>query len=155
MLSIVSCPLGGRLGLALVLLTVFLPGCSDQPTDPGTPSLQVASITGRYSISRINGQRLPFTACAGESKVRSGSLRLRWDNTFIAYIRHSTPPAAPAETLQETGRYAREPGTNTIRFTSATRPGVTWEGTVLSDGALRIIYPVCGTTYRVRLVPSS
>jgi hypothetical protein len=136
-----------------VLMTPLLLGCAqDEVTAPGAPQHLVGSLGGTYSVRSVNGRVLPLRVCAGETKLIAGTLRLRSDRTFVGTIRHSSPPGAPRETYQETGTYSRRSGTSTIVFESVSRRGVTWTGTILSDGSLRVRYPVCGEVYTVRLV---
>jgi hypothetical protein len=140
-----------RLGIAAVLLVSLFAACAEESTAPAVPQQLVDSLAGTYSVRFIDGSRLPVIVCAEDVKVISGTLRLRFNNTFVASARYRSPPTAPAETYQEAGTYTRQPGTNKIVFQSTSRPGVTWDGTVLSDGSIRIRYPVCGESHHVRV----
>lgn len=140
-----------RLGTASVLLASLLTACADEVTAPVQPRLLEATVSGSYVIRTIDGKRLPVTVCAGETKVVGGSLRLRGDHTFLANVRHSSPPGAPREIYQESGTCTRRPGTARLAFQSTTRPGTSWQGSVLTDGSIRVGYPLCGQTYHVRV----
>jgi hypothetical protein len=143
-----------RFGTAVFLTSALLLGCSEQSTAPDLPLQLVGSTTGTYTIRFVDGRRLPVLVCAGEVKVTAGSLRLRADHTFLASVRFSSPPTAARETYQETGTYSRQAGTNRIIFASSSRPGTTWNGTLLADGSIRIRYWVCGEGHAVKLVRS-
>jgi hypothetical protein len=140
--------------LATGLMVAVLPACADDATAPAPVNQLASSIIGRYSLGRLDGATLPVTICAGEVKVVAARLQLRSDRTFLASVRFRYPPAAPAQAYQETGRYTREAGTNTIVFQSVSRPGASWRGTILSDGSIRIRYQVCDETHVARLFRS-
>ena len=145
--------LRARLGTAAVLLVSILTACADEVTAPAhdAPQLLAVSTAGVYRVKFIDGRRLPVVVCAGDVKVTVGSLRLRANKTFLASLKVSSPPAALRVGVQETGTYSQRLGTKKIVFQSTSRPGTTWNGTVLPDGSLRVAFPICGETHSIRL----
>lgn len=125
------------------LLSLLLAACANEATAPATPVLALSSTAGVYSIRFIDGRNLPVVVCSGD-KVTSGSLRLRSDKTFLASVTFKSLSAPTSQTFQERGTYSRPSGTSRLDFLSTSRPGTTWKGSILSDGSIRVTYPVSG-----------
>ena len=134
------------------LLSLLLAACADEATAPATPVFAQSSAAGIYSIKFIDGRSLPVVVCG--DRVTAGSLRLRSDKTFLATVKFSSPPGTSVQTFQERGTYSRPSGTARLNFLSTSRPGTTWKGSVLSDGSIRVTYPICGETHLAKLIRS-
>ena len=88
------------------------------------------SVTGTYTLRRINGSTLPYTFTSGQRLI-SDDLTLYRDGTFIDVSRYDT-----GETTTDEGFYTNDNGS--LNFESS-ETGLVYQGSITDDVLTEVV----------------
>ena len=106
------------------LTAASLSACSLDSVGPS------GSVTGTYTLRRINGSTLPYTFTSGQRLI-SDDLTLYRDGTFIDVSRYDT-----GETITDEGFYTNDNGS--LNFESS-ETGLVYQGSITDDKLTEVV----------------
>ena len=106
------------------LTAASLSACSLDSVGPS------GSVTGTYTLRRINGSTLPYTFTSGQRLI-SDDLTLYRDGTFIDVSRYDT-----GETTTDEGFYTNDNGS--LNFESS-ETGLVYQGSITDDVLTEVV----------------
>ena len=106
------------------LIAASLSACSLDSVGPS------GSVTGTYTLRRINGSTLPYTFTSGQRLI-SDDLTLYRDGTFMDVSRYDT-----GETTTDEGFYTNDNGS--LNFESS-ETGLVYQGSITDDVLTEVV----------------